>query len=100
MRRLLALPFAALLLAGFQSAPMPKRAPGKAAVKPSPSPTPPPVLTGAVKGPDGKPVEGALIVVSVPGSEARIPLATKTDAQGAFKLPLKKSGGLAAAAEA
>jgi hypothetical protein len=91
MRRLLALPFAALLLAGFQSAPTRKPAPAEPAARPSPSPTPPPLLTGTVKGPDWKPVEDALVVASIVGSEERTPLTTKTDAQGAFKLPLPKA---------
>ena len=48
----------ALVLAGLlpavQAAPKPK--------PPAPKPTPPPVLEGSVKGPDGKPLEGARIL--------------------------------------
>jgi hypothetical protein len=36
--------------------------PSPAAAKPAPKPTPLPVLTGSVRGPDGKPVEGALVL--------------------------------------
>ena len=36
--------------------------PSPAATKPAPKPTPSPVLTGSVRGPDGKPVEGAFVL--------------------------------------
>jgi uncharacterized GH25 family protein len=51
-------------------------------------------LAGTVKGPDGKAIEGALIVAAPVGSDERLPLTTKTDAEGRFKLALKKAGAL------
>ena len=36
--------------------------PSPVAAKPSPKPTPAPVLSGTVRGPDAKPVEGAVII--------------------------------------
>lgn len=93
MQRLLGVVVSALLLTGFQSAPVKKAAPAKPATgsSPAPSPTPAPVLVGTVKGPDGKPVEGALIVARPVASENHTLLSTRTDAQGAFRLQLKKT---------
>jgi protocatechuate 3,4-dioxygenase beta subunit len=58
---------------------------------PAPRPTPSAVIEGIVKGPDGKPVENALVVASslrfVLGDA---PLSARTDAQGAFRLQLKR----------
>jgi carboxypeptidase family protein len=58
--------------------------------KPRPSPTPVPVLEGTVKGPDGKPIEGALVIArsSVDYSDAA--LSTQTDATGRFRVTVKR----------
>jgi large repetitive protein len=69
--------------------------PGPAAARPAAKPAPPPlpVLQGVVKGPDGKPVEKAL--VSVRGLVARmgdVPLSARTDATGAFRVTLPRPG--------
>src|SRR5258707_11277406 len=67
--------------------------PGPAATKPSPKPPPPPVLSGSVRGPDGKPVEGAGILFRSLGAPGREPAAmTKTDAEGRFRADLKTAG--------
>ena len=78
----------AFALLGFQAPPP--------AAKPAarPTPTPPPVLEGTVKGPDGKPVEKALVIarpVDLPLGET--PLYARTDAAGRFQIRLT-SGGL------
>ena len=53
---------------------------------PPPAPAPAPSMKGSVKGTvvdeDGKPVEGAKVVLEAPGLKA--PLEAKTDAQGAY----------------
>jgi protocatechuate 3,4-dioxygenase beta subunit len=69
--------------------------PSPVAAKPSPKPTPvpPPVLTGTVRGPDGKPVEGAVILYKSLGAPGREPAAmTKTDAEGRFRADLRTAG--------
>src|SRR5262249_22962620 len=59
--------------------------------KPQPKPAPPPVLEGAVKGPQGKPVEGALVLVQCPTAmRSEPPLSTRTDASGRFQIPLRR----------
>ena len=60
------------------------------AARPSP-PAPPPVLEGTVKGPEGKPVERALVLARpLAGSAAGdVPLHTRSDATGRFRLELK-----------
>src|SRR4029079_9471797 len=66
--------------------------PGPAAAKPSPKPTPAPapVLSGSVRGPDGKPVEGAVIIYRSLGAPGReLAAMTKTDADGRFRAGLK-----------
>jgi protocatechuate 3,4-dioxygenase beta subunit len=82
----LALLLGALPLAALQ-APAP-RAPSK----PTPSPTPAPVLEGAVKGPDGKPVEAALVMARSTAVYSDPPLSTSTDAGGRFRLTLRRGG--------
>ena len=56
-----------------------------------PSPAPPPVLEGLVRGPGQKPLEKARVIAmpatGLPGDE---PVSTRTDAQGRFKLTLRK----------
>jgi hypothetical protein len=78
----------ALLLATVQTSPAPTPA------KPAPKPTPaPPVLQGVVKGPDGKPIEKALVLVRPIASRFGDPFLTaRTDATGAFRVPLKNAG--------
>ena len=69
--------------------------PSPAAAKPSPKPTPTPalVLSGTVRGADGKPVEGAVILYKSLGAPGREPAAmTKTDAEGRFRADLKTAG--------
>jgi large repetitive protein len=67
--------------------------PSPAATKPSPKPTPPPVLTGSVRGPDGKPVEGALVLYRpLAASSRELAATTRTDAEGRFRAELKTAG--------
>ena len=63
------------------------------AAKPAPKPTPIPVLTGTVRGPDGKPIAGGTVVyrpLAAPGRE--FAATTKTDAEGRFRAELKTGG--------
>jgi protocatechuate 3,4-dioxygenase beta subunit len=62
----------------------------RAPVKPAPSPTPAPVLEGMVKGPDGKPVEGALVFARARTGSPEPPLTTQTDAAGRFRLSVRR----------
>ena len=88
-------------LAAVQAQPTP--APGKpvaasprpspAAARPMPKPAPAPVLSGSVRGPDGKPVEGAVIIYRSLGAPGReLAAMTKTDADGRFRADLKTAG--------
>jgi carboxypeptidase family protein len=64
-----------------------------AASRPAPAPkATPPVLEGTVRGPDGKPVEGALVVAAPLAWSDEAPPSTRTDAQGRFRLTERKSG--------
>ena len=74
---------------------------GDAAADPPPAPakTPskatavPPVIEGIVKGPDGRPIEKALVVARVVGaSRLDLPVTARTDAKGGFRLGLKRAG--------
>ncbi|PYQ21317.1 MAG: hypothetical protein DMF81_15845, partial [Acidobacteria bacterium] len=59
--------------------------------RPTPAPTPPPALEGVVKGPDGKPLEGALVFARPPGLASPAPtLSARTDAAGRFRLTLAR----------
>ena len=63
------------------------------AAKPAPKPTPVPVLTGTVRGPDGKPIAGATVVYRPLAAPGRVFAATtKTDAEGRFRAELKHVG--------
>jgi hypothetical protein len=65
--------------------------PPKTAVKPAPSPSPPPVLEGTVKGPDGRPIEKALVVARAANAHwTDVPATARTDSRGAFRLTLKR----------
>ncbi len=67
--------------------------PGPAAMKQSPKPTPPPVLVGSVRGPDGKPLEGALVLYRpLVASDRELAATTRTDAEGRFHAELKTPG--------
>src|SRR6185436_18850493 len=86
----------ALGSSGMQAAsPPPAPRPAASAVPaPAPSavPAPSPVLEGTVKGPDGKSVEKALVLVhpqSAPFADA--PLTARTDASGRFRLALPRA---------
>src|SRR4030081_1104884 len=104
-----------LAAAPARPAPPPDKAPpasprpSPAATKPSPKPTPSPVLAGSVRGPDGKPVEGALVLSRPVGAPPRRgaplvpyrPLAApyrelaatrRTDVEGRFRAELKTAG--------
>src|SRR6185436_12494093 len=77
----------ALGSSGMQAASPPPPRPAASAV-----PAPSPVLEGTVKGPDGKPVEKALVLVhpqSAPFADA--PLTARTDASGRFRLALPRA---------
>jgi large repetitive protein len=90
---------ASLALAVALAAPPPDKAPpasprpSPAAAKPAPKPTPLPVLTGSVRGPDGKPVEGALVLYRPLAAASReLAATTRTDAEGRFRAELKTAG--------
>jgi protocatechuate 3,4-dioxygenase beta subunit len=80
-------------LVGFQASPSPPAAaPAKAAPIPAaggPRPRPAVALEGLVKGPDGKPVEGALVIARKTGNVEE-PLSTRTSADGRFRLSLPR----------
>ncbi len=58
--------------------------------KPRPTPNPAPVLEGHVLDPDGKPLEGALVVAHAATRGWREgPLSVRTDEKGAFRLALR-----------
>ena len=63
----------------------------RAPAKPAPSPTPPPTLEGTVKGPDGKPVEGALVIARSTVDHSDPTLSTQTDASGRFRLAVRRA---------
>ena len=97
----LALPLAGVAAAIAQTAPPPSAASPRPrpaatpspAARPAPKPTPIPVLTGTVRGPDGKPIAGATVVyrpLAAPGRE--FAATTKTDAEGRFRAELKHAG--------
>src|SRR5258707_11996414 len=88
-----------LALAVALAAPPPKKAPpassrpSPAAAKPAPKPTPYSVLTGSVRGPDGKPVDGALVLYrSLAAASRELAATTRTDAEGRFRAELKTAG--------
>jgi protocatechuate 3,4-dioxygenase beta subunit len=98
-------------LAGFQAAPSkpPSKtdAPSghksatKARTKPAPKPTPVPIFEGMVRGPDGKPVEGARVTyreIVVLGSDPAP--SVRTDAEGRFRASLKSGAPLQVRVEA
>src|SRR6185503_13472452 len=71
-----------LLSLAWQGAPAPGPAKKPAA--------PPPALEGLVKGPDGKPVAGALVLARPTTSVAGDPpLHARTDANGRFRMELR-----------
>ena len=80
------------LLAGSAAAlavetPRPRPSP----VASRPRPAPPPTLEGIVRGPDGKPIEKALVIAMALGLTSDEPnVSTRTDAQGRFKLDLRR----------
>jgi len=68
---------------------------------PSPKPTPAPALEGVVRGPDGKPIEKALVTArDVVQGYAQPPALVRTDEKGAFRLALKSSGLVSVRVEA
>jgi protocatechuate 3,4-dioxygenase beta subunit len=83
----------ALVLAAVLSALAADPQTSRRARSPSPQPSAPPLLEGTVKGPDGKPVENALVVAepAQPGMHAPA-LSARTDAKGAFRIVLKRPG--------
>lgn len=75
----------ALILAALQAAAAPHPPP-----KPKATPAPPPVLEGRVVGPDGKPIDGAIVVARDEKQRWTEPtLSTRTDKAGAFRFALK-----------
>ena len=71
------------------------------APKPTPKPVVAPVLEGTVKGPDAKPIEGALVSASpVVGRWNEPARTTRTDAAGHFKLELSSGDLLSVRIEA
>jgi hypothetical protein len=71
--------------------------------RPSPAvatPTPPPILEGIVRGPDGKPIEKALVIARSLVHLDAPPLSTRTDARGRFRLDRTSRGKHRVRAEA
>jgi protocatechuate 3,4-dioxygenase beta subunit len=63
------------------------------AARPSPKPAPPPALTGTVRGPEGKPIEGAVVLYRpLAASPREFAASTRTDAEGRFRAELKAAG--------
>lgn len=73
---------------------------GLAATKPATPSPPPPVLEGVVKGPDGKPIEKARVMVRPSARFDSKILSTRTDAKGAFRIELEGRGSLYVRVEA
>ena len=72
--------------AGALAVETPQPRPSPVAARPAPAPT----LEGIVRGPDGKPIEKALVVAMRLGSLIDEPnVSTRTDAQGRFRLDLR-----------
>jgi hypothetical protein len=96
-----ALFFLAAILSAAPPAP-PRPTPAPPGTPPSPRPpAAPPVLQGVVKGPDGRPLEKALVLARPAVSSWQEPAATAlTDATGAFRLPLKGRGPVTVRVEA
>jgi protocatechuate 3,4-dioxygenase beta subunit len=68
----------------------PQAAPSKTTVKPAAAV---PFFEGVVKGPDGRPIERALVVARVIGaSRLDLPATARTDSTGGFRLALKRAG--------
>jgi len=80
---------AGLMAAASPAPPAAPPSPRPAAAKASPSPSPRHV-EGAVKGPDGKPVAGALVIAILERMDVAVaPATTKTDPAGQFRLALR-----------
>ena len=76
-----------------EQAPRARTTPAPAAAKPAPRPTPIPVLTGSVRGPDGKPIADAKVVYrSLAAPSRELASTMKTDAEGRFRADLKTAG--------
>src|SRR5260370_22311606 len=83
----------ALAVPPREKAPPASSRPSPAAAKPAPKPTPYSVLTGSVRGPDGKPVDGALVLYrSLAAASRELAATTRTDAEGRFRAELKTAG--------
>jgi len=68
----------------------PQTAPSKTTVKPA---AVLPVIEGVVRGPDGRPIERAVVVARIIGaSRLDVPASARTDSTGAFRLDLKRAG--------
>src|SRR5712692_5602133 len=63
----------------------------RAPAKPAPSPTPPPVLEGTVRGPDGKPLVDALVMARSSSDYSEPLVNTRTDASGRFRLAVRRA---------
>ena len=85
-------------------APPPPAAPATTsppAARPTPKPVVAPVLEGTVKGPDAKPIEGALVLCrSLDASAIEMPRTARTDASGRFRVEMNQLGLVAVRIEA
>jgi protocatechuate 3,4-dioxygenase beta subunit len=81
---------AACAIAAMRAAPSPKPTP---ALPPSTSTVAAPAIEGVVKGPQGKPFDGALVIAwpSV-DSDTDPPLIARTDAAGRFRIAVRRRG--------
>src|SRR5262245_49596521 len=87
-RRSLVLPVIASLVAAAAGAEPP--ASRRPVAKPTPAP--PPVLEGVVRGPGTKPLEKALVIaMTSAGRPGDVPVVTRTDAEGRFRLALRSA---------
>jgi large repetitive protein len=107
---ILAVGFASLAVAVASPAPTPAAAspspaaagrPLAAPARPTPSPTPLPVLEGAVRGPDGKPLAEARVLTWIEQMDVpHSPAATSTDAAGHFRVALRSRSPVTVRVEA
>ncbi len=80
----------------------PQTSSDKAATRPAPkaTPRPAPVLEGIVKGPDGKPIEGARVFYRDAAAGQGPAPSLRTDAEGRFRASLKSAQALPVRVEA
>ena len=94
--RIVSLTIAAAVVMGSAvgaQTPAPSRPAPPARTKPAPAPTPSAILEGQVKGPDGKPVEQALVVArAATASFSDPPRTARTSPEGRFRIEVEVRG--------